>query len=146
MTLRTRFRTRQAGEGKIGCFVSLTVLIVLIAVGYKAIPIYYSNNEFVKACTDDIGPRASNAQSNKPADQLAEDIAVMIRSKAKELEIPEAMSAGAITVTVQQAGTDAPGNVHMVLHYKRPVDFYGIYTYEWETDETIDSTLMTNIK
>lgn len=146
MTLRTRFRTRQAGEGKVGCFVSLTLLILLVGVGIKALPVYYSNNEFVKACRDDIGPKASNASNTMAPDLLADNITAMIRAKAKELEIPEALKPGAIAVTVQQAGSDTPGNVHMVLRYKRTVDFYGVTTYDWETDEAVDSTLMTNIK
>ena len=140
------FRTRQAGEGKVGCFITLVILIVGIAVGIKAIPVYYSNNEFVKACSDDIAPNASRASSNLSAEELADQITKVARDKAKELEIPEAMAPGAVTVSVQQAGSDTPGNVHMVLHYGRPVDFYGIYSYTFKTDETIDVTLLTNIK
>lgn len=142
----SRFRTRQAGEGKVGCFVTLVILILGIAVGIKAIPIYYSNNELVNAINSDIGPAASRARSDMPADELADQVVTQIRSKAKELEIPEAMKPGAITVSVQQSSSDAPGNVHIVLHYERPVDFYGVYAYSFNTDQTLDITIMTNIK
>jgi hypothetical protein len=144
--MTTRFRTRQAGEGKVGCFVSLTVLITLIAVGIKAGPIYYSNNELVSAINSDIGPGASRADTNMAPDQLADAIADQIRKKAKELEIPEAQKPGAVTVTVQQSSSDTPGNVHVVLRYERPVDFYGIYSYSFSTDQTMDCTIMRNIK
>src|SRR5690242_15217938 len=142
----SRFRTRQAGEGKVGCFVTLTILILAIAAAIKAGPVYYSNNELVNAINSDIGPGASRARSDQPADQVADDITKAIRSKAKELEIPEALKPGAITVTVQQSSSDAPGNVHVQLRYTRPVDFYGVYSYNFETDQALDITIMTNIK
>lgn len=144
--MTSRFRSRQAGEGKIGCFVTLTILIVAIAAAIKAGPIYYSNNELIGAINSDIGPGASRADSNMPADQLAKNIADQIRKKAKELEVPEAMQPGAVTVSALQSTNDTPGNIHVVLHYGRPVDFYGLYSYTFETDQTLDITIMTNIK
>jgi hypothetical protein len=142
----SRFRTRQAGEGKVGCFVTLTILIIAIAAAIKAGPVYYSNNELINAINSDIGPSASRARSDMPPETLADQIALQIRSKAKELEIPEATKPGAVAVSVQQSGSDTPGNVHIVLHYGRPVDFYGIYSYTFNTDQTLDVTIMTNIK
>ena len=144
--MRTPFRTRQAGEGKVGCFITLIILVVGIAVGIKAIPIYYSNNEFVKACRDDIAPNASRASRTVSSEDMADQITKAIKDKARELEIPEALAPGAIAVTVQQAGSDTPGNVHIVLKYGRPVDFYGVTSYTFDTDETMDVTLLTNIK
>ena len=140
------FRTRQAGEGKVGCFSTLAVVGILVAIAIKAGPVYYSNNEFKKALADDIGPSASRANSSMSAEDLADTITKAARLKAKELDIPEAQKEGAIRIVVQQAGGDTPGNVHFVLHYSRPVDFYGVYSYTFETDETFDVTLMTNIK
>src|SRR5690242_8875435 len=141
----SRFRTRQAGEGKVGCFVTLTILIIAIAAALKAGPVYYSNNELVNAINSDIGPAASRARSDMAAEDLANQVALQIRGKAKELEIPEAMKPGAVTVTVQQSTSDAPGNVHVVLRYTRPVDFYGVYSYSFDTNQTLDITIMTNI-
>lgn len=142
----SRFRIRQAGEGKVGCFVTLTILIVAIAAAIKGGPVYYSNNELVNEIKSNIGPAASRARSDMPADELASQVATQIRSKAKELEVPEAMKPGAVTVTVNQGSSDTPGNVHVVLRYTRPVDFYGIYSYNFDTDQTLDITIMTNIK
>ena len=142
----SRFRTRQAGEGKVGCFVTLILLIIVIAAAIKAGPIYYSNNELVNAINSDIGPSASRAPNDMPAEELAAQVATQIRSKAKELEIPEALKPGAVRVSVQQGGADAPGNVHVILHYARPVDFYGVYSYTFDTDQALDITIMTNIK
>ncbi|MBS1766869.1 MAG: hypothetical protein JST05_05625 [Acidobacteria bacterium] len=140
------FRTRQAGEGKVGCFVSLVILILGLAFAIKAGPVYYSNNQFESAIKNDIGPSASRARSDLPADDLAAQVATQIRDKAKELEIPEAMEKGAVTVTATQGSSDVPGNVHVVLKYSRPVDFFGVYSTTFDTDETMDITIMTNIK
>ena len=142
----SRFRTRQAGEGQVGCFVTVAILILAIAAAIKAGPVYYSNNELVNAINSDIGPAASRARSDMAADELAAQVATQIRSKAKELEIPEAMRPGAVAVTVQQSTSDTPGNVHVVLRYERPVDFFGVYSYTFNTDQTLDITIMTNIK
>lgn len=144
--MRSPFRTRQAGEGKVGCIVTVLILLVAIGVGVKAGPIYYSNNELVNAINSDIGPGASRARSDMPADELAAQVATQIRAKAKELDIPEAMKPGAVTVTASQGSSDVPGNVHVVLRYKRTADFYGITSYDFDTDQTLDVTIMTNIK
>ena len=135
--MTSHFRIRQAGEGKVGCFVTLMILVVTIAAAVKAGPIYYSNNELVNAINNDIAPMASRATD--------EEVLAQVRAKAKDLEIPEALQPGAIQVSITQSGTDTPGNVHIVLHYQRPVDFYGIYSYTFKTDETIDRTVYTNI-
>ena len=133
-----RSRTRQAGEGKIGCFVTLSILAIMIAAGIKGLPVYYSNTELVKACNDDIAPMASRATED--------EIVAQVRAKAKELDIQEALQPGAITVRILQSGSDTPGNVHIGLKYQRDIDFYGVYTYNYVTDESIDRTVYTNIK
>lgn len=144
--MRSRFRTRQAGEGKVGCIVTVLILLIAIGVAIKAGPIYYSNNELVNAINSDIGPGASRARSDMPAEELEAQVTTQIRAQAKELDIPEAMQPGAIAVTVRQGTSDTPGNVHVVLRYKRTADFFGIYSYDFPTDETLDITIMTNIK
>jgi len=136
--MASSFRSRQAGEGKIGCFVTLALLIILVAAAIKGGPVYYSNTELVKACNDDIAPMASRATD--------EEILAQVRAKAKQLEISEALAPGAITVHIVQSGNDTPGNVHIGLRYQRAVDFYGVYTYNFVTDESIDRVVYTNIK
>ncbi|MBS1784016.1 MAG: hypothetical protein JST24_01155 [Acidobacteria bacterium] len=140
------FRSRQAGEGKVGCIVTILILLVAVGIAVKAGPVYYSNNQLLNDVKTNIGPAASRARSDMPADELAEQIATQIRGKAKELEIPEALKKGAIAVTVNQGSSDTPGNVHVVLNYTRPVDFFGITSYDFTTDETLDITILTNIK
>ena len=134
----SRFRTRQAGEGKVGCFVTLAILIIAIAAAIKAGPVYYSNSELVAAINNDIAPMASRVSEEQVAEQ--------VRAKAKELGITEALKAGAVQVQVRASEGDAPGSVHIVLHYERPVDFYGVHSYTFVTDETIDRVVYTNIK
>lgn len=136
--MTSSFRSRQAGEGKAGCFGSLVFVGLLAAVGIKAIPVYYSNTELVKACNDDIAPEASRY----PEEAIVEQV----RAKAKSLEIPEALKAGAVTVHLAPSSGDNPGNVRIILRYSRPVDFYGVYTYTFVTEETIDRTIYTNIR
>jgi hypothetical protein len=134
----SRFRTRQAGEGKVGCFITLAVLILAIAAAVKAGPVYYSNNELMNAVSNDIAPMASRATD--------EEILSQIRARAKELNIPEALKAGAVAVTILPSSGDVPGNVHIVIRYQRTVDFYGVYTYAFQTDETLDRAVFTNIR
>ena len=136
--MTSSFRSRQAGEGKIGCFVTLAVLVIMVAAGIKALPVFYSNNELKTACENDIAPMASRATED--------EVAAQVRAKAKELEITEALQPGAISVHIIQSGSDTPGNVHIGLKYEREVDFYGVYSYKFVTDEAIDRTVYTNIK
>ena len=44
--------SRERGEGKIGCILSLLVLIAGIAVGLKVIPVYYSDNALAEFATE----------------------------------------------------------------------------------------------
>ncbi len=129
--MTSRFHTRQAGEGKVGCFVTLTILIVGIAAAIKAGPVYYSNNEFINTIKDNIAPMASRATD--------EEVMSQIRAKAKELDIPEALRPEAIHVTVTSPPDSmSPGNINIRLRYERRVDFYGVYAYTFVTDESID--------
>lgn len=123
----------QRGEGKLGCILSLLVLGTLVAVLMKAGPVYYSNWELTDAC-DFIATEASRL----PAEQVEANV----RSKAKELEIAEAMKQGAITVT-KTAGDQ--GTCTIRLKYTRKIDLYGLFTWPVETDKRITKTIFTNI-
>lgn len=123
----------QRGEGKLGCILSLLVLGTLVAILMKAGPVYYSNWELTDAC-DFIATEASRL----PAEQVEANV----RSKAKELEIPEAMKQGAITVT--KTGGDQ-GTCTIRLKYTRKIDLYGVFTWPVETDKRITKTIFTNI-
>lgn len=123
----------QRGEGKLGCILSLLVLASLVAILAKAGPVFYSNWELADAC-DFIATEASRL----PAEQVEANV----RTKAKELGIPEALKQGAITVT--KTGGDQ-GTCTIRLKYTRKIDLYGIYTWVVDTDKPISKTIFTNI-
>src|SRR5512143_1007981 len=123
----TSFHSRQRGEGKIGCIISLVVLGAAGAAAYKAFPVYYSDRQFLDEVKD-IGPKASGIPTS-------EAVEIMIRAKAKELEIPEVLNdVNSVHVTMIPSTTDVPGHCIVRLNYKRTVDFYGLYQYTFVTD------------
>ncbi len=121
----TRNLTSQRGEGKIGCIVSLLVLVVLGATGFKVVPVMFTNHELLKYA-EEVATRA--------AVLTKENIELQIRQKAKELEIVEALEPGAIVVTRTQRGGEG-GTCRVALSYTRKVDLYGVTTIEIKTEE-----------
>ncbi len=117
---------RARGEGKIGCILSLLVFIIGIGVGLKVIPIYYNNNSLESYA----GELAGQAGIKNAATILAQ-----LRDRAKELEIPEALRPGGITVST--SGTSSEGTCTVQLHYSRPVDLYGVYRFEMTEEKRI---------
>lgn len=126
---------RQRGEGKIGCVVSLVVLILGIAVGFKLIPVYYSNNQLVDAA-DDMATRAGGIPMVTLERQL--------RDRVREIDIPEAVAPGAVTISLSEGGETASCRIH--LKYTRKVDLFGVMTVPIETDKTIVKTVYVNIR
>lgn len=126
-------RKSERGESKLSCLLTLLVVGGLVAVTFKAFPVYYSNMELADAC-DLMASQASRL----PAEQVEGNIKI----KAKELEIPEALKPGAITV--RKVSSDS-GTCTITLHYTRSIDFYGLYTYKMETNKTITKVIYTNI-
>lgn len=122
---------RQRGEGKIGCMVSLLVLLVAGAAVYKLAPVIYSNSSLEKEAED----LAGRAGVIPPA-----TLVLQLRDKARDLEIPEALRPGAMTLTT--TGDSSSGTCQVQLHYRRTVDFYGIYTLNLDTDKTISQPYM----
>lgn len=118
---------RQRGEGKIGCIVSLVVLVSVGAVALKVVPILWSDNE-LKDAAKDIASRASVLP--------VLTIETQLKAKARELEIREALAPGAIQIS--KVGTSVEGNCTIALTYKRKVDLYGIY--QWEDNVQLSVT------
>ena len=87
----TSLRTSERGEGKIGCFVSLIVLVITAGLGLKIVPVFFSNNNLVTTA-EDLGSRAGIM----PVPALE----AQLRSKAVELEIPEALTKGAMSFKI----------------------------------------------
>lgn len=127
-------RHRQRGEGKIGCILSMLVLISLAAVAVKAVPVYWSNNE-LKDAAEDMASRASVIPT--------ENIELQLRSKARELAIPEAFAKGAITAS--KRGDGQQGTCVIRLRYKRVIDLYGMYTWTVVTDTEASAPYLSGL-
>ncbi|BDU71024.1 hypothetical protein [Mesoterricola silvestris] len=124
-------RRNERGEGKIGCIVSLLVLIIVGGVAAKVVPVLYANNSLVNAA-EDLGSRAGVI----PAATLEQQL----RAKAAELEIPEALVKGGITLTI--LGDRSAGTCVIKLKYTQKLDLYGAYTLPITTDKTISRPYM----
>jgi hypothetical protein len=124
-------RIHERGEGKIGCILTLLVLIALGCVAAKVVPVFFANNGLITAA-EDLGSRAGIL----PAATLQ----AQLRAKAAELEIPEALAKGAMTVKVQ--GDSQSGNCTIELHFSRKVDLWGIYTLNIPVDKTLNRPYM----
>ena len=121
--------SRERGEGKIGCILSLLVLVAGIAAGIKIIPVYYTNNNLQEYASDLAGQAGF-----KPLPQLE----AQLRSKADDLGIPEALDKGAMTLSM--VGDPTLGTCTIRLDYVRAVDLYGAYTLQIHTRKTISRT------
>jgi len=119
---------RQRGEGKVGCFVSLFVLFLAVAVAYKALPVFWNNSQF-KDSAKELASRASVLS--------VAAIETQLKAKALELEIPQAAAPGAISI--QKSGDGTSGTCTVKLRYSQKIDFYGITDYKLETDESIST-------
>jgi len=127
----TPYRSRQRGEGKIGCIVSLVVLVAALALGYKAVPVFYTDY----ALADFAGDLALKAGIVPPENLNAE-----LRGKATDLGITEALADGAMTLTSN--GVRTTGTCTITLKYNRVVDLYGFYPLTIATDKVIAKTYM----
>jgi hypothetical protein len=118
-------RDHQRGEGKIGCIVTLLSLSIVGAAALQVVPVLFSNNEFLGAIENIAGQASILPQAN---------IEAKINQKARELNIPEALVPGAIIIT--KAGDNQSGTCTVRIKYTRKIDFYGVFTYPFETDKT----------
>ena len=130
----TSFHRRQRGEGKVGCIVSLLVLVIAVAVAIKAVPIYWSDNQ-LKDAAKDLATRASSMPT--------EAITLQLRAKAKDLDIAEAVAPGAIIAV--KSSTSLQGTCTIQLRYKRDIDLYGAYTWSVIVDTTVSAPYMTGL-
>ena len=130
----TPFHRSQRGEGKIGCIVSLMVLAILTGVAFKAVPVYWSDNE-LKDAAKDIASRASVIP--------VAAIELQLRAKARDLEIGEAIVPGAIKAT--KSGDGSQGTCTISLRYKRKIDLYGVYTWVVEVDTAMSAPYLSGL-
>jgi hypothetical protein len=123
--------SRARGEGKVGCLLTLAVLMAAGALAYKVVPVYYADSNLADYASDVAGEAGLN---EIPALQAK------LRTKAQELEIPEALDEGAITI--HTTGTRAAGSCTIVLDYTQTVDLYGIYPLVITTRKAITRQYM----
>jgi len=125
----------QRGEGKLGCLVSLLIVGALGGIGFKAVPVYFSNSELADAC-DFIASGASK----KPIETLEREV----KDRARELGVAEVLKdKGAIRIT--KSGSGDSGMCTITLHYTRTIDFYGLYKWTLVTDKRISKPIYENI-
>jgi hypothetical protein len=122
----TPSRTRERGEGRIGCILSLLVLIAAVALSAKLLPVFYANYA-LKSYAEELGDKAGLYPPAVLEQQL--------RDKAKELHIPEALGEDALAVAT--TGEQARGVCTINLRYRQTVDLYGITTLVVDTEKTI---------
>lgn len=128
-------RTRERGEGKIGCIISLIVLIAVAAAGLKIVPVLYSNNNL-----EDAALRKAETAAGRPIEDLQKEL----KAEAQKLEIMEALAPGAIVISKHTANVG--GTITVVLKFTRKVDLYGITQFDIVTDKRIDQPLYENIR
>lgn len=128
------FHHRQRGEGKVGCILSMLVLGLCVAIGIKAVPVYWGNNELQDAAKD-LASRASVSP--------VESIELQLRSKAKELQIAEALAPGALRAS--KRGDSQQGMCAIRLRYDRKINFYGVYTWTVTVDKEVSAPYISGM-
>jgi hypothetical protein len=123
--------TNERGEGKIGCIVTLLVLIIVGGLGFKILPVLYNNNELVSTA-EDLGSRAGLMP--------AATVEAQLRSKALELEIPEAVAKGAMTLTI--IGDRQAGTAIIKIKFTKKIDLFGLYSLPITVDKNISRPYM----
>lgn len=113
MQKRRRF---ERGEGKVGCLVTLIVVVLLGGIIWKVLPIYAGHMNLLRYAEDIAGGAATRPEA---------EIQGLIFKKAEELGIREATQPG--SVAIQKSGDYDRGSCAITFNYKRPVDFFGVY-------------------
>lgn len=124
-------RKAQRGEGKIGCLIAFVVVGVFGAAAYKAVPVFVSNNNFKNAVQ-----ALSVTASTRQMDEIRKEV----RAKAVEFGIPEATVPGAVELT--KTGDNFQGSVTVRYNFSRKIDFYGVTTFDYVTQETVSYPYM----
>jgi Tfp pilus assembly major pilin PilA len=132
----TTFRTRQRGEGKVGCISSLVVLALLTAIAIKMVPVYYANNQLY-----DAAERKAEGASGRAEEVLLRELL----EEARTIGVEQAIKPRAITVT-KRGGGDGMGSCTVTLNYTTTIDFYGFYKYDVIVDKRITKPLLENIR
>jgi hypothetical protein len=115
----------------VGCVLSLAVLVAALAVGFKVVPVYYSNSNLASYASD---------VANQAALYTPDALLARLQGKAQDLGIQEAQADGAITIKIN--GNKNNGTCAITLDYSRTVDLYGVYSLTIATRKTISEPYM----
>jgi Tfp pilus assembly major pilin PilA len=132
----TPFRTRQRGEGKVGCISSLVVFIIISAIAIKAVPVYYANYQMQDAAT-----RKAESASGRAEEVILRELL----EEARTIGVEQALRPRAVGVQ-KRGGGDGMGSCTVTLNYTTTIDFYGMYKYDVITDKRITKPLLENIR
>lgn len=132
MSDRTR---KQRGEGKVGCTVTLVVLVIVIAAALKVVPAYIADNQIA-----DIIDRKADQAAGKSSEAIQKEI----RAEIQNLGVPEALAPGAISV--QKSGGSEQGTITITLKYSHKVDLYGVVQWPFTVDKKISHAVFENIR
>ena len=113
-------RSRQAGQGKIGCIIWLLAVGIAGMIAFKMIPVKVKSSELHDYMTEQ-----ARFSGNYPSDQIAKAILV----RARELELPLTEEG----LKVEKARE----RIKMEATYTVPVVFPG-YTYYWKFHHMVD--------
>lgn len=116
-------RSRQSGEGKIGCIFWLAALAIAGMVAYKMIPVRIQSAELY-----DFMVEQAKWAANRPPDAIKKSIV----ERAQELNLPVDPD----KVQVQRHGD----RIKMEAKFTVPVEFPG-YTYNWEFHHLVDRSI-----
>lgn len=115
-----RSRSGQRGDGNVGCFFWLLVLVVVGMILWKAVPVKIATAELYDYSLELTKFSAKASQ---------EELRRRILEKAKELNLPLNPKQVEIVKSKER--------IRIHLNYVVPLDFPG-YTYEWKIEDEID--------
>jgi hypothetical protein len=131
------FRTRQRGEGKVGCISSAVIFALLAAAAIKIVPVYYANHQL-----QDAAERRAESASGRAEEAMLKEI----MEEAKTIGVVDALRPRAISVVKRSGGDSNMGSCTVSLRYTTTVDFYGVYKYDVIVDKRITKPLLENIR
>ncbi len=115
--------TRQTGEGKLGCLVTLVLLVAVGFVLFRTIPVLIDKMDFedqLDRIVSEAGARNWDAER--------------VRSQVVEVAKNKEFSFNPDELIVRRSGGRG-GDLRIKISYWRPVNFVGyIYTFRFEAD------------
>jgi len=117
--------TRQAGEGKLGCLVSLVLLLVFGLVAVRSIPVLLDKMDFedqLERIASEAGARAWDPE--------------VVRAQVTELVKNKEFNSAPEDLVVLRSGGRG-GDLRININYWREVNFVGyVYTFRFRSEVT----------